>query len=159
MIKIIAVLSILILVVGPLIVVIQVNKRNKLDSLDNGDPEKTQIPHSFNTELPLPQKLDVTELTKKALDERITTRIKLINEKIVNAAQRGETEIKFIEPRGQYVDYTIDYYSKRGYSVDVTEDCGTIVVRIGWKEWITDVEIEQEVKTTEASDLDKYYNY
>lgn len=145
--------------VGSLIATMQLYKRNELNSLGIGDPARTQIPYS---EMPLckpPKQSEVAELTMKALDERMTIYIKSINEKIVNAAQKGETEIKFTEPREQYVDYIEDYYSERGYDVNTTEVCGIMVVVINWEDWIADVEIEQQVKTVEASDLDKYYDY
>lgn len=145
--------------VGSLIATIQLYKRHELDSLGIGDPARTQIPYS---DMPLckpPKQNDVVELTMKALDERMTIYIKSINEKIVNAAQKGETEVKFTESKEQYADYIEDYYSERGYDVNVTEFYGVMIVIINWEDWIVDAEIEQEVKTVEASDLDKYYDY
>ena len=145
--------------VGSLIATMQLYKRHEFDSLGIGDPARTQIPYS---DMPLckpPKQPDVVELTMKALDEKMTIYIESINEKIVNAAQKGETEVKFTEPREQYVDYIEDYYSERGYDVDVTEVYGIMVVIINWKDWIADAKIKQEAKTVEASDLDKYYDY
>jgi hypothetical protein len=145
--------------VGSLIATMQLYKRNELNSLGIDDPARTQI--SFS-DMPLckPQKqTDVAELTMKALDERMTICIKSINERIVNAAQKGNMTIKFTEPREQFRDYFEDYYSERGYDVYVTNESGTSFVTISWEDWIADAEIEQEVKTVEASDLDKYYDY
>ena len=146
--------------VGSLIATMQLYKRHELDSLGIGDPARTQIPYS---EMPLckpPKQPDeVVELTMKALDERMTIHIKSINEKIVNAAQKGNTKIKFTEPREQIRDYIEDYYSERGYDVYITKECGTSFVTIDWEDWIANAEIEREVKTVEASDLDKYYDY
>lgn len=104
------------------------------------------------------KELDVAELTRQAIDDKMSSYIQTINEKIVATARKGDSKIRFTETREEFAEYIEDYYYDKDYNVTLSSVCGTNVIEIDWSEWIEDAQINDTVKQVEASELDKYYD-